>query len=66
MLNSSLLTDDGMSHGDPWTVLPIKTRKHAKECTDIVLSNRKIKSLINFEHFENLEALWLNNNKVNI
>jgi hypothetical protein len=64
MLKSSSITDDDKYNGDPWTVLPVKTRKHAQECTDIVLSDRNIKALINFENFENLEALWLNNNKV--
>ena len=64
MLNSSSLTDDEITYGDPWTVIPIKTRKFAKECTDVVLSKRKIKALKNFEIFENLEALWLNQNKV--
>ena len=65
MLNSTSITDDDNTYGDPWTVIPIKTRKYAKECSDVVLSNRKIRALINFENFENLEALWLNNNKVN-
>ena len=59
-----MLSDDETFQGDPWSVLPIKTRKFAKECTEIVLSNRNINSLINFEYFENLGALWLNNNKV--
>ena len=27
--------------GDPWSVLPVKTRKYAKECIEIVLSKRK-------------------------
>jgi len=56
--------DEDCIHGDPWTVLPVKTRKFAKDCTEIVLSYRKINKLINFENFENLEALWLNNNKL--
>jgi hypothetical protein len=61
---SNSASDDESVVGDPWTVLPIKSRKYAKECTEIVLSKRKITSLVNFEYFENLEALWLNNNKV--
>ena len=48
--------------GDPWSVLPVKTRKYAKECIEIVLSKRKITELVNFEAFKNLEALWLTNN----
>ena len=50
--------------GDPWSVLPVKTRKYAKECIEIVLSKRKITELINFEMFENLEALWLTENRL--
>jgi len=50
--------------GDPWTILPVKTRKYAKECTEIVLSKRHITKLINFNNFENLEALWLTNNNL--
>ena len=50
--------------GDPWTILPVKTRKYAKECTEIVLSKRHITKLKNFESFENLEALWLTNNNL--
>jgi len=52
--------------GDPWAVLPVKTRKFAKDCIEIVLSKRNINKLINFDNFENLEALWLNENKVTI
>ena len=50
--------------GDPWTILPVKTRKYAKECIEIVLSKRHITKLINFNDFENLEALWLTNNSL--
>jgi Leucine-rich repeat (LRR) protein len=56
--------EDETTEGDPWSVLPIKTRKYANECKEIVLSNRKINKLINFDKFENLEALWLTNNKL--
>lgn len=50
--------------GDAWTAISIKTRLHAKETTEIVLSNRNITKLVNFEFFENLEALWLNQNMI--
>ena len=50
--------------GDPWSILPVKTRKYAKECIEIVLSKRKITELINFDMFENLEALWLTDNRL--
>lgn len=51
--------------GDPWSVLPVKTRKFAKECTEITLSKRKITELGKFTEFPNLEALWINKNNVN-
>ena len=56
--------EDETTEGDPWTVLPIKTRKYANECKEIVLSDRKINRLVNFDKFTNLEALWLTNNKL--
>ena len=59
-------SDEELVEGDPWSVLPVKSAKYAKECKNIVLSNRGITKLKNFESFYSLEALWLNNNKVNI
>jgi hypothetical protein len=56
--------EDETYEGDPWTVLPIKSRKYANECKEIVLSDRKLNKLINFDKFLNLEALWLTNNKL--
>lgn len=56
--------EDETTEGDPWSVLPIKTRKYAKDCKEIVLSDRKINKLVNFDNFENLEAIWLTNNKL--
>jgi hypothetical protein len=56
--------DNETTVGDPWNVIPIKTRKYAKECIEVVLSNRNVNKLVNFGDFENLEALWLTNNKV--
>lgn len=50
--------------GNPWTVVPIKTRLYAKDTKEIVLSKRGISKLVSFEQFENLQALWLNNNKL--
>jgi hypothetical protein len=50
--------------GDPWNIIPVQSRKYAKDCVEVVLSNRNINKLVNFEDFENLEALWLTNNKV--
>ena len=56
--------EDETTEGDPWTVLPIKSRKYANECKEIVLSDRKINRLTNLDKFTNLEALWLTNNKL--
>ncbi len=53
-----------LTEGNPWTVIPVQSRKYAKDCVEVVLSNRNINKLVNFEDFENLEALWLTNNKV--
>lgn len=50
--------------GNPWSVIPIKTRLYAKDCIEVVLSRRNITRLGKFEQFENLEALWLNHNKL--
>lgn len=50
--------------GDPWSVLPIKNAKYAKELTEVHLSDRKITQLERFEDFPNLEVVWLNGNKV--
>jgi hypothetical protein len=56
--------DNETTEGDPWNVIPIKSRKYARECIEVVLSNRKVGKLVNFADFINLEALWLTNNKV--
>jgi hypothetical protein len=53
-----------LTEGDPWTVIPVQSLKYAKDCVEVVLSNRNITKLVNFEDFENLEALWLTNNNV--
>ena len=62
--NDESKTNEEEVVGDPWTILPVKTRKYAKECIEIVLSKRHITKLINFKDFENLEALWLTNNNL--
>lgn len=49
---------------NPWSVVPIKNAKYAKSCSEIHLSNRNIEYLSEFEHFPNLEVLYLNNNKL--
>jgi hypothetical protein len=54
-----------LTEGNPWSVIPVQSRKYAKDCIEVVLSNRNIDKLVKFEDFENLEAVWLTNNKVN-
>jgi hypothetical protein len=50
--------------GDPWTILPIKNAKYARDCIEVHLSDREIELLDKFEDFPNLEVVWLNNNQV--
>lgn len=50
--------------GDPYEVIPIKDRKCAKSTTEVYLGHRGIETLINFDHFSNLEVLWINDNNL--
>ena len=50
--------------GTPWTILPIKNKKYAKDLVEVHLSNRGLTSLERFEEFPNLEVIWLNGNEV--
>ena len=50
--------------GNPWTVLPIKNSKYARDLVEVHLSDRHLTRLENFEDFPNLEVVWLNNNNV--
>lgn len=50
--------------GTPWSILPIKNKKYAKDLTEVHLSDRNLTSLEKFDEFPNLEEIWLNNNKV--
>ena len=50
--------------GNPWSVLPIKNNKYAKDLVEVHLSDRGLNQLEGFENFPNLEVIWLNNNKV--
>ena len=51
--------------GNPWSILPIKNAKYARDLTEVHLSDRDLDMLEKFEDFPNLEVIWLNNNKVN-
>lgn len=50
--------------GNPWSILPIKNNKYARDLTELYLSNRGLNALEKFEDFPNLEEIWLNNNEV--
>jgi len=50
--------------GNPWSVLPIKNSKYARDLTEVHLSDRNLTRLERFEDFPNLEVIWLNNNHV--
>ena len=50
--------------GNPWSVLPIKNNKYAKDLVEVHLSDRGLNQLECFDDFPNLEVIWLNNNKV--
>lgn len=48
--------------GNPWSILPIKNKKYAKDLVEVHLSDRSLTALEKFEQFPNLEVIWLNNN----
>lgn len=50
--------------GSPWSVLPVKNAKQARDLIEVYLSDRDLDLLERFEDFPNLETVWLNNNKV--
>ena len=50
--------------GNPWSILPIKNKKYAKDLVEVHLSDRDLNMLEKFQEFPNLEVIWLNNNKV--
>ena len=50
--------------GNPWSILPIKNSKYARDLVEVHLSDRQLTRLENFDQFPNLEVIWLNNNNV--
>jgi hypothetical protein len=50
--------------GDPWSILPIKNAKYARDLVEVHMSDRELDYLEKFEDFPNFEVVWLNNNKV--
>ena len=61
--SSDLMTVDAKV-GNPWSILPIKNKKYAKDLVEVHLSDRSLTSLEKFQEFPNLEVIWLNNNQV--
>lgn len=50
---------------DPYTCIVKKNRKYASECTEVHLANHGADSLSkNFDHFGNLEVVWLQGNQL--
>ena len=47
---------------NPWSILPIKNQKYARDLIEVHLSDRNLNRLECFEDFPNLEEIWLNNN----
>lgn len=60
---SDLMTVDAKV-GNPWSILPIKNKKYAKDLVEVHLSDRSLTSLEKFQEFPNLEVIWLNNNQL--
>jgi hypothetical protein len=61
-----MMVDEPIKIGNPWSILPIKNSKYARDLIQVHLSDRELDLLEKFEDFPNLEVVWLNNNKVSI
>lgn len=48
--------------GNPWSILPIKNNKYARDLTEVELTDKGLNALEHFEDFPNLEEIWLSNN----
>ena len=58
------MVDEPLKVGDPWSILPVKNAKYARDLTEVHLSDRGLDIVQHFEDFPNLEVIWVNNNKV--
>jgi len=56
--------EDEIKLGSPWSILPIKNNKYARDLTEVHLSGRGLTGLEHFDQFPNLEEVWLSNNRV--
>ena len=64
MVDSNDMMGLDVKVGNPWSILPIKNNKYAKDLVEVHLSDRSLNALEKFEMFPNLEVIWLNNNSV--
>jgi hypothetical protein len=53
-----------MRKADPWDVVPVKNNKYAKDTTELHLGKREAEVLGDFSIFENLQIVWLNDNRL--
>ncbi len=53
-----------MRVSEPHKELAVYKEKYVKDCTELVMSNRGIDILGNFQPFVSLEVLWINGNNV--
>ena len=58
------MVEEPPKFGNPWSILPVKNAKYARDLTEVHLTDRELDFLEKFEDFPNLEVIWLNNNKV--
>lgn len=61
-----IMVEEPLKVGDPWSILPVKNAKYARDLTEVHLSERELDRVEHFEDFPNLEVIWLNNNRVRI
>ena len=59
------MVEEPIKVGDPWSILPIKNKKYARDLTEVHFSDRDLDLLEHFEDFPNIETIMLSNNKVN-
>ena len=55
---------DELKIGNPWSILPIKNNKYARDLAEVHLSDRGLDKLELFEQFPNLEEIWISNNSL--
>jgi hypothetical protein len=51
LINLKLMVEEPAKIGDPWTILPIKNAKYARDLVEVHLSDRDLDFLEHFEDF---------------